>query len=229
MMSKGAPKLEFSAKYDAEHAKYYFEKHENEFWRRLSNWRDHQIVRKALRLAGNPKTVLDTPCGTGRFWDVLAEIPDRVIYASDYSQNMIDVGMTCRSPDLTRRVQPFQASAFDLPVPENFVESILCIRFMHHLANPEDRLKLLTEFHRVVSDTVIVSLWVDGNLKAWIRNAREKKRSARHKYQNRLVIPVKVIEQEFQQCGFVIEARLDFLKYYHMWRTYVLRKVPIPQ
>lgn len=224
MADKTIPKLEFSDKYDAEHAKYYFEKHENEFWRRLSNWRDHQLARKALRIAGNPASVLDTPCGTGRFWDVLAENPNRTIHASDYSQNMIDAGMAYRAPKLTRRVQAFQASAFSLPVEDDFVECVFCIRFMHHLNKREDRLTLLKEFHRVASDSVIVSLWVDGNLKAWVRNKREQKRHS-HQYQNRLVIPAATIEQEFAQSGFRIEARLDFLKHYHMWRTYVLRKV----
>lgn len=223
MTSKPIPKLEFSDKYDAEHAKYYFEKHENEFWRRLSNWRDHQIARKALRIAGNPKSVLDTPCGTGRFWDVLAENPERIIHASDYSQNMLDAGMAFRAPELTRRVHSFQASAFSLPVEDNFVECVFCIRFVHHLTKPEDRLTLLKEFHRVATDSVIISLWVDGNLKSWVRNAREKKRAS-HQYQNRLVIPAATIEQEFEQSGFKVEARLDFLKHYHMWRTYVLRK-----
>ncbi|MCL2636350.1 MAG: SAM-dependent methyltransferase, partial [Betaproteobacteria bacterium] len=73
--------------------------------------------------------------------------------------------------------------------------------------------------------SVIVSLWVDGNIKSWLRGRHEKRR-AKHKYQNRLVIPAAAIESEFVQSGFRIEARLDFAKYYHMWRTYVLRKQP---
>ena len=225
MSTKSVPELEFSEKYDAEHAKYYFEKHENGFWRKLSNWRDHQIARKALRLAGNPKSVLDTPCGTGRFWDVLAEDAGRAIHASDYNQTMIDTGLANRAPEITSRIKAFQASAFDLPVSDNFVECIFCIRFVHHLGNPEDRMKLLREFHRVSSDSVIVSLWVDGNLKATARKSLEQRRSKRS-YQNRFVIPVETIEQEFAAAGFLIGARLDFLKYYHMWRTYVLRKMP---
>lgn len=225
MTSKPVPTLEFSEKYDAEHAKYYFDKHENEFWRKLSNWRDHQIARKALKIAGNPSSVLDAPCGTGRFWDVLAENPTRVIHASDYSQNMIDAGLAYRAPELTKRIQAFQSSAFSLPVPDNFVENIFCIRFMHHLVEHEDRMTLLREFHRVTSDTVIVSLWVDGNLKSWVRSKHEAKRNKRS-YQNRLVIPAATIESEFAAAGFDIEARLDFLKYYHLWRTYVLRKKP---
>ena len=216
--------LAFSKKYDDTHAQHYFKKHDAGFWRKLSNWRDHQIARKALRLAGNPSSVLDTPCGTGRYWDVLAEESNRVIHVSDYNQPMIDIGMANRHESITKRVKPFQASAFDLPVPDGFVDSIFCMRFMHHLGESADREKLLKEFHRVTKDTVIISLWVDGNLKAKRRAQLEKVRTSRG-YQNRFVIPVKTIEAEFNANGFEVIEKLDFIKYYHMWRTYVLRKV----
>lgn len=220
---KPTKNLEFSNKYDTKHAKQYFEKHEGGFWRRLSNWRDHQVAKKALQLAGNPKSVLDTPCGTGRFWDVLAEDPKRIIYASDYNQPMIDTGLQNRPQEITKRIEAFQASIFELPVPDNFVENIFCIRFIHHLGKSEDRLRLLKELHRVTSDTVIISLWVDGNLKAMQRKSLEKRRASRS-YDNRFVIPAPVIEKEFQDSGFTVVGEVDFLKYYHMWRTYVLRK-----
>jgi SAM-dependent methyltransferase len=216
--------LEFSKKYNEQHAQVYFDKHEDGFWRKLSNWRDHQIARKALRLAGNPQSVLDTPCGTGRFWDVLAEDKNRVIHVSDFNQSMIDAGMANRAQALTSSVKPFQASAFSLPVPNNFVDNIFCIRFMHHLGDAEDREKLLKEFHRVTKDTVIISLWVDGNLKAKRRKTLDQQRESRP-FQNRFVIPVKTIEQEFKANGFEVIDRLDFMKHYHMWRTYVLRKI----
>ena len=217
--------LEFSQKYTQSHAQTYFEKHEHEFWRKLSNWRDHQIARKALRIAGNPHSVLDTPCGTGRFWDVLAEDPTRIIHASDYNQSMIDAGIRNRPKAITSRIKSFQASAFDLPVPDRFVDNIFCIRFVHHLGKAEQREALLKEFHRVTKDTVIMSLWVDGNLKAKRRKAQDKDRLEAHPYQNRFVIPVKTIEAEFAANGFAVIEKLDFIKYYHMWRTYVLRKV----
>lgn len=215
--------LEFSTKYDEAHAKAYYKKHQDGFWRRLSDWRDHQIAREALRLAGNPQEVLDAPCGTGRFWDVLAEDPTRVIHASDFSQAMMDIGLANRPYHLSKRVNTFQASAFDLPIPDNFVDCVFSIRFLHHLGAAEDRLRLLREFHRVSRDTVILSTWVDGNLKAMARRSLEKKRPKRA-YQNRFVIPAKTLEEEFALAGFTVNARLDFLKYYHMWRTYVLKK-----
>lgn len=221
--AKSAPQLEFSGKYNNEHAKQYLLKHDNGLWRRLSNLRDHQIARKALSIAGNPKTVLDAPCGTGRFWDVLVEQPGRIVHACDYSQNMIDVGMASRPKEITQRIRAFQASVFDMPVEDNFVECVFCIRFVHHLGENQDRLTLLRELHRVTSDTVILSLWVDGSIKAWSRKRLEKKRKARS-YQNRFVIPKKTIEHEFDQCGFDMVAHLDFSRTLSMWRTYVLRK-----
>ena len=225
-MQSTPPEYEFSQKYDETHAKEYFEKHKNGgFWRSLSNWRDHQIVRKALKIAGNPKSVLDMPCGTGRFWDVLAEDADRIIHVSDNSQDMINAGLRYRPQKIIKRIKSsFQGSAFSLPVEDNFVENVTCIRLIHHIGEHEDRLKLLAELRRVTSSTIIISLWVDGNYKAWKRKKQEAKRAS-HQYQNRFVIPVKTIEDEFKQVGLEVVARLDFIPYHSMWRTYVLKKV----
>jgi len=219
-----AKELEFSKKYDQQHAERYFHKHDSGFWRQLSTWRDRQVARKALKLAGNPQSVLDVPCGTGRFWGVLAEQPERIIHACDNSQHMINAGMKFRGARIVERIQSFQGSAFELPVDDEFVETVFCIRLIHHMGDIEDRLKLLTELRRVASSTVIISLWVDGNLQAW---KRKKKEAEKYKegYQNRFLIPAKTIEGEFEKVGLQVEHRLDFIPYHSMWRTYVLRKV----
>lgn len=216
--------LEFSKKYDQQHAENYFHKHNSGLWRSITTWRERQIARKALKLAGNPKTVLDVPCGTGRFWGVLAEMPERVIHACDNSQDMIDVGLKFREPDIVKRIQGFQGSAFDLSVEDEFVESVFCIRLIHHIGEEKDRLKLMQELRRVASATIIISLWIDGNYQAM---RRKKKEAARNKkaYQNRFMIAAKVIEDEFEKNGLKVEQRLDFIPCYSMWRTYVLRKV----
>jgi len=73
----------------------------------------------------------------------------------------------------------------------------------------------------VTRDTVIVSLWVDGNYKAWRRNRLEKRRGAG---ENRFVVRREQIESEFREAGFQILGHRDFLPGYAMWRTYVLRK-----
>ncbi|MCX4186851.1 class I SAM-dependent methyltransferase [Methylophaga sp. OBS4] len=215
--------LEFSSKYDQVHALSYFVKHENSFWRRLSNKREQHLARKALHLAGNPHSVLDLPCGTGRFWSMLAERPDREIHACDYSQEMINTGLQYRPAELVDRVSTFQASAFSLPVEDGFVDTVFCIRLLHHIGDHDDRMHILREFHRVARDTVIVSLWVDGNIRSWKRKRLERKRDKRP-YQNRFVIPRTVIESEMKLAGFEITARLDFIPFMSMWRFYILKK-----
>ncbi|WP_288356525.1 class I SAM-dependent methyltransferase [uncultured Cycloclasticus sp.] len=222
-LNKPDADYEFSEKYDEQHARSYFEKHENGFWRRLSNKRDQQVSAKALKIANNPMSILDVPCGTGRFWELLADNSERKLYASDNSQDMINTGLKFRPPEVASRFIMFEASAFDLPFEDNFVDTVFCIRLIHHIGVHEDRVKLLSELARVANNTVIVSLWVDGNYKAWRRKRLETKRQ-RKGYQNRFVVPAKLFEEEVSEAGLEVKARLDFIKHFSMWRTYVLQK-----
>jgi SAM-dependent methyltransferase len=220
------PVLEFSKKYSAGHSQQYYEKHSQGFWRNLSNYREISIARKALKMAGNPQSVLDLPCGAGRFWDMLAEDLNRKLYGSDNSEHMLEVAKAVRVPEVASRFETFQASAFDIPKKDNFVDSIFCMRLLHHIGKHEDRLKMLKEFHRVAKDTVIFSLWVDGNYKAMKRRKLDARRRAEGKlaYQNRFIVPQQLIESECREAGFDIVGHVDFLKFYAMWRVYVISK-----
>ncbi|WP_323167752.1 class I SAM-dependent methyltransferase [Pseudomonas atacamensis] len=219
----GPIKLDFSEKYDDQHAQRYLRKHQQSLGRRLSHWRDEQVGRKALALAGDPGLVLDLPCGAGRFWPMLAEKPNRVIIGADNSESMIKTALQGQPADVVKRVQPLHTSAFDVALPDNSVDSIFCMRLLHHIGEAEHRRVILREFERVTRDSVIVSLWVDGNFKAWKRKRAERDRPS-HDYQNRFLIPAATIEKEFEQAGFRIQEQLDFIPLYAMWRVYVLRK-----
>ncbi len=219
--------LEFSKKYNRDHAQQYASKHSETLSRRLSNWREQRIARSSLKLAGNPKSVLDLPCGAGRFLPLLAEQPNRKIYAADYSEDMLEVVKQACDEALVQHVELFQSSAFDIQLPDNSVDCIFSMRLMHHIGNPENRAQMLKEFYRVSADTVCVSLWVDGNRQAKRRQKLEKKRQAidPDKYnQNRFVIRGEQIEQEFMDAGFNLLGSFDFLPYISMWRIYVLKK-----
>ena len=54
---------------------------------------------------------------------------------------------------------------------------------------------------------------------------KSKSKRKRESYQNRFVISAKEIESEFEKTGLKVEHQIDFMPYYSMWRTYVLRKV----
>lgn len=213
--------LAFSGKYDTALARKYFHKHQRGLKARLNTWWEVAMARRALKLAGRPQSVLDLPCGTGRFWELLAEEPGRKIFAADLNPPMFEAAMQLRPAALTRRVEVFQGSAFAIPKPDNFVECIFCIRLLHHIAGHEDRLRLLREFKRVTSSTIIISLWIDGNYRAMLRQ-RKPERPGR--IRDCFVTKRAVIEQEFAECGLTVVGRVDFLKYYSMWAAYVLRK-----
>ena len=228
MTKPAAIKLEFSEKYDQQHAHQYLHKHQIGLFGRLSNWRDMQLARYALSDAGAPQLVLDLPCGAGRFWPLLAESPNRVILAADNSEDMLKTAVAGQPADVVARVKTFQTSAFDIDLSDNAVDSIFCMRLIHHVAESEHRLAMLRELRRVTRDTVIISLWVDGNFKAWKRKRLEAKRAARGKRsdnQNRFLVRRETIESEFRAAGFSILNHHDFLPGYAMWRVYVLRKV----
>lgn len=219
--------LAFSRKYNFEHAQQYLRKHQDGLARRLSHWRDVQVARRALQMADQPNLVLDLPCGAGRFWPMLCEQPNRVIFAADNSADMLATARAAQAPEVVARVNSFRTSAFDIDLGANAVDCIFCIRLLHHIESPEHRLAILREFHRVSRDTVIVSLWVDGNYKACKRRRLEARRAAQGRAsqnQNRFIVARSTVEAEFRQAGFRILGHLDFLPGYAMWRTYVLRK-----
>lgn len=220
-------KLKFSEKYDEQHAQQYLHKHQDGIARRLSHQRDEQLARRALALAGEPGLVLDLPSGAGRFWPLLAEKANRVIIGADNSAAMLQIACGSQPAEVVKRVRPLQTSAFAIDLPDNAVDSIFCMRLFHHIGEAAHRKAILSEFQRVSRDSVIISLWVDGNIKAWRRKRLEARRNngqADGSYQNRFVLPAATVEQEFEAAGFRIQERMDFLPFYAMWRVYILRK-----
>lgn len=223
--------LGFSAKYSREKADDYFIKHQSTLGRRLSNWWEQRMARKALVLAGDPQSVLDLPSGAGRFWSLLAEPPQRELYAADYSEGMLAVARQMHPATVVNRFTLFQTSAFDIRMADEAVDCVFSMRLLHHVGERADRMRILGEFHRVTRNTAVLSLWVDGNYKGWrrlrleeARRAGRKPRKRNKSFQNRFVQPRHQLEQEFKEAGFEVLGKLDFIPGYSQWRTYVLKK-----
>lgn len=228
MKSNGKSRMKDSClrqviRYDLDDAQQYFRKHRTGLFHKLTTWREQAIARQALTLAGDPCVVFDLPCGAGRFWPMLAEKQDRRILAADSSEEMLRVAGQMQPRDLVERVECFQCSAFETGLDDGSVDNIFCIRLLHHFVEPSQRLAMLREFHRVTRNTVCISLWVDGNYKAYRRTKREAQRSHGN-HHSRHVVKRRTVESEFRQAGFQIMGHFDFLKFYSMWRIYVLRK-----
>jgi ubiquinone/menaquinone biosynthesis C-methylase UbiE len=216
-------KLEVTKRYDEKLSKLYFEKHKHGFSHRLSNWLEQRMAARALVMAGEPKSVLDLPCGAGRFWELLARVPERQLMAADYSQDMIDTALNFQPPHIAKRFKTFQTSVFDINLPEAAVDCIFCMRLLHHMNKEEIRAKMFHEFHRVTRDSVCVSLWVNGNFQAW-RRRRSQNHHQTSQYRPRFLSDHSQIEPEFRQSGFNIIGYVDLFPGFSMWRTYVLKR-----
>jgi SAM-dependent methyltransferase len=211
-----AIELEFARRYDQEHARVCRQAQPRGLAERLTFWRSEQLVRHALKVAGEPGLILDVACGAGRFWPVLAEHANRVILACDPSQDMLNHAQTHHPHDVLKRIKTFQSSAFSIGLSANAVDSIFCMQLFQHIDGAEYRLAMLKEFHRVGRDTVIVAVRVEARFKG-LRSRSQLSPAQR---------PVgrAEVEAQFKEAGLRILSHQDYLPGCMGMRVYVLRK-----
>jgi SAM-dependent methyltransferase len=127
--------------------------------RQKRNARKWAAIRRALAGTTGVRTILDLPCGTGRFTGALAREGYEVI-GSDISLEMLGKAASQVGKALAD-VQPspirgyVQANAEHLPLRNDSLDCVVCIRFMMHV-DPEHRVNMLREFARVSRRWVIV-------------------------------------------------------------------------
>jgi len=172
--------------------------------RQKRNARKWAAIRKALSATTDIKTILDLPCGTGRFTGALAREGYQVV-GSDISLEMLQKAASVTSVRSGDGQQPsirgyVQANAEKLPLRDDSLDCVVCIRFMMHV-DPATRVRMLREFRRVSRRWVVVDY--------------------RHKYTIRYVLthtfgklglgrtPLSRVsradlEQEFRDAGFAV-------------------------
>ena len=91
------------------------------------------------------------------------------------------------------------------------------------LAKLQQRQLAIAELARISSRFLVVSLWTDGNYKAW-RRLRLERRRGKRAYQNRFVVPRETLEFEFGKSGLEKVAHYDLIPGYSQWRFYLLEK-----
>ena len=191
---------------------------------RVRTWLEQRALLRALEIAGFPDSVVDIPCGAGRFWSTLTRWCAEPITAMDISSSMISVALREASTDVRERVRATTSSIFDIQLPDNSVESAISLRFFHHLARRRERLAALSELRRVARDTVIVSIWTDGNLSAWVNRAQPRRNLfiKGKGYGRRVRLPRSMFEWEARCLALDVVAHVDVIPFVAKWRLYVL-------
>jgi ubiquinone/menaquinone biosynthesis C-methylase UbiE len=127
--------------------------------RQKRNARKWAAIRKALRETTGVRTILDLPCGTGRFTGALAREGFEIV-GSDISIEMLHKAASLEKQDEAGGKTPairgyVQANAEHLPLRNDSLDCVVSIRFMMHV-DPLTRVRMLREFHRVSRRWVIV-------------------------------------------------------------------------
>jgi SAM-dependent methyltransferase len=122
--------------------------------RQKRNVRKWAAIKKALAQTTGVRTILDLPCGTGRFTGALAREGFEVV-GSDISLEMLRKAASIPDGKQKAIFGYLQANAEHLPLRTDSLDCVVCIRFMMHVNGPT-RVRMLSEFRRVSRRWVIV-------------------------------------------------------------------------
>ncbi len=168
---------------DPVQAQAYREKHDKSLLRRMSSRRERAILRAALALAVErlpavlpddaAPTLLDFPCGAGRFASMFARVAKTYV-PGDHSPHMLALTRhELTASGLADRVQEWiQADARSMPLADQSVDLACCIRLLHHFQAPRDQQRILREFRRVCRGPLVLT-FLDANApKQWMHLRR---------------------------------------------------------
>lgn len=206
-------------------AEEYFGRHRKSAIRRFVSLREARIVMSLLRKGGfhgdrgqpggaERNWILDAPCGTGRMTSFLQA---KGIEAAtlDSSFQMIVRGKAAGIVPGSRAVA---GTLNALPFRDKAFRGAICIRFMHHLDEPEVRISVLRELRRTVDGPVVISVWAGPSIQ-WTRRSLKKSFGRRPSSRFRNELPI--FEKEAAQAGWRIE-KIRYLFRFVSETAYVL-------
>jgi len=125
-------------------------------------WRREQAaVRAVLKQIPRDISILDCPCGTGRWWPLLSTMA-REITAIDISPGMLQHASE-RAIRMTVPVTVLAGDAEEIPLPDGSVDYAFSFALMKHLPRPI-QYRVLSELARVSRLGVICTFGVLGHL-----------------------------------------------------------------
>ncbi len=152
-------------------------------------------------------SVLDCPCGTGRFTSLITGQGFHYTGADISVAMMEEAKKTVADPST---IQFVEADAEKLPFPDNSFDCVVVWRFLKHIADPAVRLKILAEAARVSRDKVLISFYNPVSftfLRIQIKNqfAKRKKHPG--------VFTHWQLQKDAAQCGMEVSQTKSFQKF----------------
>ncbi len=172
-------------------------------WRCISRLLDRVVVRGS--------TVVDVPCGYGRFTLRLAA-RGALVFGVDISDRMV-----ARTRERWRPGVPGAAAdVTTLPFANDSVEGAVVMRLLHHLEDSE-RQRALNEIARVISEWAVLSAYTVAPLHRLVRRVqgRPPKEAA-----------MSLLRKQIESAGLEILETRALLPYLHAQHMFLVRPGP---
>ena len=141
---------------DKERAAKYSDRFEHGSRKRVDR-REQAAVKRILAALPGVKTVLDVPCGAGRFAATLGADGRKVI-AIDVAAEVL-VHASDRAKKAGVQIETMPGDASKLPLGDKCVDCAFSNRLLHHILDRKERQKILCELHRVTRRFAVVSFF----------------------------------------------------------------------
>jgi ubiquinone/menaquinone biosynthesis C-methylase UbiE len=159
--------------------------------RKRIDTREQRAVAKIFASLDGCRSVLDVPCGAGRFAMTLGQ-GGRLVIETDVAFEMVEIARRAHRLGL-------QSDAGHLPFRDSVVDCVFSNRLLHHILRSEERVMFLQEFHRVTRRYVVITFF-DYKMFGTMRGALKRLKGRKPKYAEQPTF--EQFEQEVVQSGF---------------------------
>jgi len=185
---------------------------------RIVNRLEHRLIDRLLAASGTEgRSLLNVPCGYGRFSEILDRRYRRICC---YDLQPEILGMALRRHG--------KASAFGvngsirrLPFADGSFDMVMSIRFFHHYFEDQDRLAMLRELHRVTRKSLLITYYRRNFLHALTRWVNRMGGDI-------LMLDRRAFLDELASAGFRPVIEKSPLSFLHAQRFLLLEKVARP-
>jgi ubiquinone/menaquinone biosynthesis C-methylase UbiE len=144
--------------------------------RRRTHLREQAAVARIFSGWTQGGRVLDTPCGAGRFLDVLSRHATELTLM-DTSEAALELART-HARELNVQATFLVGDASNTGLPDASVDVVFCNRLLHHLTQASERARFLREFSRVTARHLVLSFFDYlrfGPLRAWLKRLKGRR------------------------------------------------------
>jgi len=188
---------------------------------RIINKKERKILEKIFESIEEKNiSVLDIPCGYGRFSELLLK-KSLNLTSADVSFPMV---LTTRkySPPTNSPHHFLVGDIKHLPLKDNSFGCIVTIRLFQHILHSSARFQILKELHRVAKKFVILSFYRYNFLHSVERWVRCRIKNVNKKIS---MLPLGDLEKELSSVGFKVLDLFPVMRYFHAHNIVLLQKL----